>query len=60
MAVPKATKAMGDGTGVNPGNVTEVAMEDLSEKDRKDLKLELQCEMEEVMAERWKKKLTYF
>jgi hypothetical protein len=37
-----------------------VAMEDLSEKDRKDLKLELQHEMEEVMAERQRKKLARF
>jgi hypothetical protein len=35
-------------------------MEDLLEKDQKDLELELQREMEEVMAERRKKKLACF
>jgi pyruvate kinase len=60
MADPKATKMTGDGAGVNSWNVIEVAMEDLSEKDRKDLKLELQHEMEEVMAEWQRKKLARF
>jgi hypothetical protein len=48
----KATRAVGDSSEVNPGNVIKVATEDLSEKDQKDLKLELLREMEEVMAER--------
>jgi hypothetical protein len=46
MSDPKETKAPGDGAGVNPGNIFEVAMEDLSEKDQKGLELELQREME--------------
>jgi hypothetical protein len=57
---PKMTKAMGDGAGINPGNVIEVAMGDLSEKDQNDLELKLQRKMEGVMAERRKKKLACF
>jgi hypothetical protein len=57
---PKMTKAMGDGAGINPRNVIEVAMGYLSEKDQKDLELELQREMEGIMAERRKKKLACF
>jgi hypothetical protein len=37
-----------------------VEMEDLSEKDWEEIEKELQREMEEVMAERMKKKLTCF
>jgi hypothetical protein len=58
MGDPKVTKAMGDSSGLNPSNVVEVVMGDLSEKDQRDL--ELQHEMEEEVAERQKKKLTYF
>jgi hypothetical protein len=50
MPDPMATRATGDSFGV--------AMEDLSEKDQKDL--ELQREMEEVTAEWWRKKLACF
>jgi hypothetical protein len=60
MADPKAAKATGHATRVNPGNVIKVAMEDLFEKDRRDLELELQHKMEEVMAEWRKKKLACF
>jgi hypothetical protein len=60
MADPKATRVAGDCSGVNPRNIIEVVMDDLLEKDQKDLELELQREMEEVMAERQKKKLTCF
>jgi hypothetical protein len=58
MTDPKATRVTGDSSGVNPRSVIEVAMEDLSEKDQKDL--ELQCEMEEMMAEWRRKKLACF
>jgi hypothetical protein len=57
---PKATKAVGDNSGVNPSNVIEVVMGDQSEKDQRDLDLELQHEMEEEMAERQKRKLACF
>jgi hypothetical protein len=60
MADLKAAKATGHATRVNPGNVIKVAMEDLFEKDWRDLELELQHKMEEVMAERRKKKLACF
>jgi hypothetical protein len=60
MADLKAAKATGHATRVNPGNVIKVAMEDLFEKDRRDLELELQHKMEEVMAEWRKKKLACF
>jgi hypothetical protein len=56
MRDPKVARVMGDGSGVNLRNIVEVVMGDLSEKDQKDLKLELQCEMEVVMAERHMKK----
>jgi hypothetical protein len=48
-----------DSSGINPGNVIVVAMEDLSEN-QKYLELELQREMEEVMVEWPKKKHAYF
>jgi hypothetical protein len=60
MTDPKATRVTGDSSGVNPRSVIEVAMEDLSEKDQKDLELELQREMEEMMAEWRRKKLACF
>jgi hypothetical protein len=60
MIDPKATRVTGDSSGVNPRSVIEVAMEDLSEKDQKDLELELQREMEEMMAEWQRKKLACF
>jgi hypothetical protein len=60
MSDPKVTRTTGDSSEVSAGNVIEVAMEDLLEKDRKHLELELQCEMEEVMAERRRKKLASF
>jgi hypothetical protein len=50
------TRVVVDSVGVNPGNVIEVAMEDLTEKDQNDLVLELQREIQEVMAERRNKK----
>jgi hypothetical protein len=43
MGDPKVTKAMGDSSGVNLNNVIEVVMGDLSEKDQRDLELELLC-----------------
>jgi hypothetical protein len=60
MADPKGTKAVPDGMKVSAENVTEVAMEDLSEKDREEIEGELQRELEEVMVERRKKKLACF
>jgi hypothetical protein len=60
MSDPKATKAMSDNSGVNLSNVVEVVIGDLLEKDQWDLELELQCKMEEEMAERQNKKLACF
>jgi hypothetical protein len=60
MADPKSTRLAADGSRVDVENIIDVAMEDLSEKDRNDLELELQREIEEVMAERRKKKLACF
>jgi pyruvate kinase len=51
MCDPKATKATGDSSGVNLSNVDEVVMGDLSEKDQRDLELELHHKMEEEMVE---------
>jgi hypothetical protein len=56
MADPKAAAA--DKLGLDAGNVIEVGMDYLSEKDRREMELELQHEMEEVMAEKRKKKLS--
>jgi hypothetical protein len=57
MADPKAVRVMANNSGINVKNVIVVGMEDLLEKDQNNLELELQWEMEKVMAERWKKKL---
>jgi hypothetical protein len=38
---PKATMATGNNSGVDPSIVVEVVMGDLSEKDQRDLELEL-------------------
>jgi hypothetical protein len=54
------TKAAPYGAEVNNENIIRVEMGDLTKKDRKELELELQWEMEEVMSERRKKKLAYF
>jgi hypothetical protein len=48
------------GAKVTVDNVVGVEMEDLSENDREEIEKELQREMEEVMVERRKKKLTCF
>jgi hypothetical protein len=56
----KGTKSAPDAMAVSADNVIGVEMGDLSEKDRNDLKLELQREMEEVMADRRRKKLACF
>jgi hypothetical protein len=53
MVEPKGAKVTAD-------NVVGVEMEDLSENDREEIEKELQREMEEVMVERRKKKLTCF
>jgi hypothetical protein len=53
----KGTKTVPDCTGVDPANVIGVEMVDLSEKDRNDLELDLQRELEEVMAEKRRQKL---
>jgi hypothetical protein len=60
MAELKGTKAAPDDTGINTENVIEVGMEDLSEKDRNDLDLELQRELEEVMVEKQREKVSCF
>jgi hypothetical protein len=58
---PKGTtKSVPSGMEVNDENIIGVEIGDLTEKDRKELELELQREMEEVMAERRKKKLVCF
>jgi hypothetical protein len=54
------TKVAPSSTEVNNDNIIGVEMGDLTEKDRKELELELQREMEEVVAERRKKKLGCF
>jgi hypothetical protein len=41
MVDPKGTKVVPDGMKVSAENVTEVAMEDLSEKDREEIEREL-------------------
>jgi hypothetical protein len=60
MADARGTKSVPSDTGVNIENVISVAMEDLFDKDRDELEREWQRELEEVMAERRKKKLACF
>jgi pyruvate kinase len=60
MADLKGAKAAPDGAGVNLVNVISMEMADLSEKDRNDLELELQQELEEVMAKKRRHKLSCF
>jgi hypothetical protein len=60
MVNPKGAKSTPDGAKVATDNVIRVEMKDLSEKDREEIEKELQREMEEVMAERRKKKLACF
>jgi hypothetical protein len=48
----KGVKATPDGVVVNSTNVIAVEMEDLTEKDRNELKLEMQCDIEEIMAKK--------
>jgi hypothetical protein len=60
MGDPKGTKTVPDGVGINVYNVIRVEMEDLSERDENDLELEVQWEMEEVMAKRKRQKLACF
>jgi hypothetical protein len=57
---PKGAKAATDGTKLTTENVIGVAMEDLSEKDQEEIEHELQCELEEEMAEQRRKKLACF
>jgi hypothetical protein len=58
MADPKGVKATtpADGVGVDACNMISVAMEDLTEEDRR----AMECELEEEMAERRCKKLACF
>jgi hypothetical protein len=56
----ETTKTLQDGAEVNNENIIRVEMDDLTEKDRRELELELQWEMEEVMAEKRKQKLVCF
>jgi hypothetical protein len=60
MADARGTKSVLSDTGVNIENVISVAMEDLFDKDRDELEREWQRELEEIMAERRKKKLACF
>jgi hypothetical protein len=60
MADSKGAKSAPDGTAINGGNVIAIEMENFSEKDRDKLEWELQCKLEEVMAEQRKKKLACF
>jgi DNA topoisomerase VI subunit A len=60
LAYPIGAKVVPDGARINTANVIGVEMEDLLEKDRNDLELELQREIEEVMAEKRKRKLSCF
>jgi hypothetical protein len=60
MADARGTKSVPSDTAVNIENVISVAMEDLFDKDRDELEREWQRELEEVMAERRKKKLACF
>jgi hypothetical protein len=54
------TKSAPDRAKVTTDNVIWVEMQDLSEKDHNDLELELQRDMDKVMAERRRKKLACF
>jgi hypothetical protein len=57
MADLKGTTTVPDDTRVNSMNVVSVEMADLSEKDKNNVELELQREIEEVMVEKWKQML---
>jgi hypothetical protein len=57
MADLKGTTTVPDDTRVNSMNVVSVEMTDLSEKDKNNVELELQWEIEEVMVEKWKQML---
>jgi hypothetical protein len=58
MADPKGVKptATADGAGVHVKNFINVVMEDLTEEDY----MEIECELEEKMAEMWRRKLACF
>jgi hypothetical protein len=60
MADPKGAMTAPDSATVNSENVIAVEMEDLMEKDQDELEWELQHDLEEVMAERRKRKLACF
>jgi hypothetical protein len=60
MVDPKGAKSAPDNANVTADNVINVAMEDLSTKDREETERELQHELEEEMAKRRQKKLTCF
>jgi hypothetical protein len=60
MADPKGSMTAPDSATVNSENVIAVEMEDLMEKDQDELEWELQHDLEEVMAERRKRKLACF
>jgi hypothetical protein len=60
MADPKGAKSAPDGAAIQVANVISVEMDDLADKDWDEFERELQHELEEVMAERRKEKLTYF
>jgi hypothetical protein len=54
------TKTAPASAEANDENIIGVGMDDLTEKDRRELKLELQREIEEVIAEKRRKKLACF
>jgi hypothetical protein len=56
----KGAKTVPNSTRIDPTNIIGVEMGDMSEKDRNDLELELQRELEEVMAEKQRQKLVCF
>jgi hypothetical protein len=60
MVHPKGAKTVPNSTRIDPTNIIGVEMGDMSEKDRNDLELELQRELEEVMAEKQRQKLACF
>jgi hypothetical protein len=60
MVDPKGAKTVPNSTRIDPTNIIGVEMGDMSEKDRNDLELELQRELEEVMAEKQRQKLACF
>jgi hypothetical protein len=60
MVDPKGAKSAPDSANVTADIVINVEMEDLSVKDWEEIERELQCKLEEDMAERCQKKLSCF